>query len=209
MPPSCSRSFDEARAIPESDLREIVEEAGRAPSWANSQPWKVYIATGQALARIKKDHLQRSMRGETGHADFETMHRMDWGLQSRQNMAAWSASISGYLGSGHAQDFSLLQAHLFDASAIAYIAIPQPAPAWAIMDMGGFVQTLMLSATNRGIGSIPAYELVKYPEPVRAVMGIPSSELLATGIALGYADDAHINGFRSQRMPVDEYLVIK
>ena len=203
------RSFIKDRAIAIADLQDIVEEAGRTPSWANSQPWKVYIATGQTLAQIKEDHLQRAMRSEPGRADFETMHRMDWSLQAQQNMGRWNVTISRYLGREHGQDFPRLQAHLFNASAIAYLAIPEPAPAWAIMDMGAFAQTLMLSATAHGVGSIPAYELVKYPKPVRKVMGIPDSELLALGIAMGYADEAYINGFRSQRMSLDEYQVIK
>lgn len=203
------RSFIEDRPLSESDLKSIVAEAGRTPSWANSQPWKVYIATGDALARIKKDHLERSLRREPGRADFENMHRGDWSLQAQQNMSQWSNAIVSYLGQTHGQDFPQLQAHLFNASAIAYIAIAEPAPAWAIMDTGAFAQTLMLSATAHGIGSIPAYELVKYPKPVRSVMGIPNNELLAIGIALGYADDAYINDFHSVRMPLDEYLVIK
>ena len=28
-------------------LMDIVRQAQRTPSWANSQPWKVYIATGE------------------------------------------------------------------------------------------------------------------------------------------------------------------
>lgn len=203
------RSFAEERPVTKSVLEDIVSEAGRAPSWANSQPWKIYIATGQTLARIKEDHLQRAQRGQQGRADLETMHRQDWSLQAQQNMTDWNRSISGYLGSAHMQDFVMAQAYLFHVSAIAYLTIPEPAPAWALMDMGAFAQTLMLSATNHGIGSINAYEMVKYPEPVRAAMGIPSNELLALGIALGYADNAYINDFHSLRMPLDKYLVIK
>ena len=39
------RNFSE-REIPVQVLENIVRAAERAPSWENSQPWNVYIATG-------------------------------------------------------------------------------------------------------------------------------------------------------------------
>ena len=46
------RNFKED-AIPVPVLEDIVRTAERAPSWENSQPWNVYIATGETLKRIK------------------------------------------------------------------------------------------------------------------------------------------------------------
>ena len=42
---SSIRSFAK-QDIPKETLVEIVKEAQRSPSWVNSQPWKVYMATG-------------------------------------------------------------------------------------------------------------------------------------------------------------------
>ena len=39
------RYFTNQQIAPD-DLKEIVQLAQRTPSWANSQPWQVYIATG-------------------------------------------------------------------------------------------------------------------------------------------------------------------
>lgn len=33
------------RTIAHDDLRQIVQAAQQAPSWVNSQPWQVYVAT--------------------------------------------------------------------------------------------------------------------------------------------------------------------
>lgn len=40
-------------------LRNIIEQAQRAPSWANTQPWEFVIATGQPLAEIRRGYLER------------------------------------------------------------------------------------------------------------------------------------------------------
>jgi nitroreductase len=54
--------------------------------------------------------------------------------------------------------------------------------------LGAFSQTLILSAYRRGIGSLLAYEIVKYPELVRQFIEIPDDQTIAMGVALGYPD---------------------
>ena len=33
--------------IPRSQLEQIIQDALTTPSWVNSQPWRVYVATGK------------------------------------------------------------------------------------------------------------------------------------------------------------------
>ena len=68
--------------------------------------------------------------------------------------------------------------------------------------------SLMLAASEKDIDSIPAYELIKYPEVLRENIPIPEDEDIIAGIALGYASNAKINEFRSSRLNVDEILKI-
>lgn len=203
------RDFD-GTPIPEETIRSIIKQAGRAPSWANAQPWRVYVATGKTLARIRDRHIDRVSRGMQGESDFENMHRGDWGAQAQRNMSGWSQDIFyRYLKGDPAETFATANAQLFNASAVAYLTIERPYPDWSVLDLGAFEQTLALAATNVGIDSMIAYEFVKFPDIVRKEMEIPHNEVLAIGMGLGYATDKPINGYRSPRMKVDEYLTIK
>ena len=47
--------------VSREDLVDIVRTAQQAPSWVNSQPWRVYAATGATLAGIKKRMLRTSL----------------------------------------------------------------------------------------------------------------------------------------------------
>ena len=51
---------------------------------------------------------------------------------------------------------------------------------------------LILAATDLGVDSIPAYELVKYPYILRNNLPILDDEDIIMGIALGYESDEHI-----------------
>lgn len=202
------RDFD-GRPLDERMIRKVVEMAGRAPSWANSQPWRVYVAMGGTLGRIRSRHMELARRGVRGASDFENMHRDDWGAQPQRNMTDWSQDLFyGYLG-GDMEAFANANTRLFNASAIAYLTLERPYPEWSVLDLGAFEQTLALAAASEGLDTMIAYELVKYPQVVREEMGIPKGEDLAIGIALGKASDEKVNGYRSRRMGLDEYLTIR
>ena len=38
-------------------LEKVMEAALRAPSWANTQPWEIYVAGGEVLNRLRKAYL--------------------------------------------------------------------------------------------------------------------------------------------------------
>lgn len=46
------RAFDPNKPISDELIEKIMVSAQRTPSWTNSQPWKVYVATGETLAII-------------------------------------------------------------------------------------------------------------------------------------------------------------
>ena len=180
-----------------------------APSWANSQPWRVYIATGETLEGIKKAHLATAEQGIRGGAEFSTMHREDWDLKSRRNMSQWMGGIQQFLGMENVSEYTDSQSHLFNAQAIVYLTIPKRSSYWTIYDLGAFSQTLMFSAYGRGLGSMPAYETVKYPQMVRQFMDISDEQTTAMGIALGYTDEKKLNDFVSDREDIEDMLEIK
>ncbi|WP_125580186.1 nitroreductase [Levilactobacillus cerevisiae] len=205
-----SRDFD-GRPIAPEILRTIVSEAQHAASWANAQPWQVVIATGETLAQIKRQHLTQSRQGVVGNADLTVAHRTEWPDAPRKNMATWSYELGNHLreaGVGQA-GYSQTQDHLFNASALVYLVLQAPVNEWEVFDLGAFSQMLMLSATDHGIQSIPAYEVVRYPDTLRETFGLPETSRFMMGIALGYENRQPINDFRSSRVATKQILTLK
>lgn len=196
--------------IDRATLEALVTDAKQAPSWANAQPWQVVIATGETLAQIKAGHRDRSRRGVAGNADLTVAHRTAWTTASRQNMATWNREMSQHLLANDAQaSYGQTQDDLFNAAALVYLVLREPVNEWAVFDLGAFSQTLMLSASNHGIQSIPAYEVVRYPDTLRDVFDLDQTHRFIMGIALGYRDQAAINDFRSSRVANQQFLTIK
>lgn len=198
------RDFD-GRPVPVETLRAIVEDAQKAPSWVNAQEWRVWIAVGDKLGRIRASYAKRTAAGIKGNSDFAAAHREQWSAMAQENMALFSSRREK---AGLAEVKEASQAQLFHAPAVAYLTVPKTASHWALLDLGGFEQTLLLAACARGVDSVPAYNLIKYPDILRDELGIPDDLALAVGVALGYAKDVPLNAFRSTRRAVDEILTI-
>ena len=196
--------------LPKETLREIVEEAAQAPSWVNSQPWQVYIATGETLKAIKEEHLRLSKAEEDPNPVLEPLSREHWAPRQQQNMADMYAGIMQFLADRgmSGDDFTIANTSLFNAPAIAYLAIANGSSAWSVMDLGGLSYGLMLAAANRGIDSIPAYEFVRYPQHLAEHLHVADGYSVVMGVGLGIRANDAINDWRCGRLPFEEYAQI-
>lgn len=190
-------------------LKEIVRIAGISPSWENSQPWNVYIATGEISDEIREEWISRHEKEIKGSPDMPTGHRTDFSKRGQENMASFLNDVCEYCEDHDMELFKQTQAVLFNAPALVYLTLPKGYTKWAVYDLGGFGMSLMLAAKELGVDSIPAYEIVKYPDVIRQHMDIPDDEDLIMGIALGYEASDKINEYRSPRLDVDEILTIR
>lgn len=147
-------------------IKKVVKLAQQAPSWVNSQPWQVYCAMGKSLAQIKTAYHEEDLAGNHGHPDLAVMSREDWSDGTQANMKQWRHGIVHHFATfdeAHQQMTEASQT-LYNSPVILYITIPKASPDWSILDAGAFGQTLMLAATDLGLGSIPTYNSVRFPD---------------------------------------------
>ena len=178
--------------IDDDVLKEIIEISESAPSWVNSQPWNVYMAKDETLDEIKKEWLERNEKGIKGEPDLPVGHRTDFSPRGQENMESFIGDIAQYNDDEELEYFNHTQHVMFNAPAIVYLTLPKQRTQWSIYDLGGFGMAILLAATDKGIDSIPAYEIAKYPDILRKYLPIPDDEDIIIGIALGYKSDEKI-----------------
>lgn len=201
------RAFSD-QPVTQAQLETIVTEASQTASWVNSQPWKVYVATGQTLEAIRADHQRLIAEGVKSNPVFPVQSRADFHPDQQANMAAWSQHLEAEEGLD-INEFWQLNRELFRAPAIMYFALPKSSPRWSVLDMGAFLQTASLSANNLGLGTMVAYELIKFPDVLAEHLAVDPGYELVIGMAMGYAADHPINAFYSPRQPLAQLLTIK
>lgn len=195
-----------AQPVSESDLRTIISQAQMSPSWVNSQPWHVYVANGETATQIRTAYANGAADGIKGHPDLPLTHRTDWSATAQANMANFATERDAM---GIGETFVNSETEVFKAPTLVFLTIAKPSNPWSLYDLGLFSQSLMLASKNLGIDSIPAYNIVRYPDVLREIMAIPADQVIVMGIALGYATDNPINTFQPQRQAVDDVMTIK
>jgi nitroreductase len=200
-----------AKKVNEKTLAKIIEQSQQSPSLLNSQPWRAYAVTGQALADLRAAYHQLQAEGKDPEEDFASMLSLNWDTFPSQNMANMGASQT-YFFSNKVKLFDDANNALFDAPVIVFLTIPKQSPAWSVFDLGIFAQSIMLHAIDAGLATMPAHSLVSYPNTVRKIVGIPENESVGMAIGLGYPDrGAAVNDkkFIPDRLPLAKIYKLK
>ncbi|HTG00842.1 MAG TPA: nitroreductase [Nitrospirota bacterium] len=184
-------------------LTKILEPALHTPSWANTQPWEIFVAAGDPLERIRTAYAGMLKNCVPRNPDI-AMPR-EWPDACRMRMETLKAERTSLLERECAEPASLpdlmqMNYRLFNAPVVVYLCMDRCLTPWSLFDLGALSHGIMLTATEQGVGSAVAITLAAHPEIIRRELDIPDSLAVAIGIALGYADpDSPQNKFRSTR----------
>lgn len=205
------RAFTD-RAVDPALLRDIFAAAQRAPSGGNLQPWQAVILTGAPWQAVKDAVAERIAMGREGY-------QPEYDIYPKGLVDPWE---SRRFGVGEALYASLgipredKRARLaqfmdnyrgFGAPVMLFLhcsRIMGP-PQWA--DMGMWMQSVMLLLVEAGLASCPQECWAMYGETVRKTLGLDDGQILFSGLAIGYADDAKpVNQWPVPRVGIDEAI---
>ncbi|MDX1670615.1 MAG: nitroreductase family protein, partial [Limnobacter sp.] len=70
-----------------------------------------------------------------------------------------------------------------------------------------FMQSLMLAATEQGLGSCAQGALGLYRSPIEKHFKIPKNYHLLCGVALGFETGHKVNGFQPEKMKAADLMI--
>jgi len=194
--------------VPQAVLDEVFGLAQLAPSNCNIQPWKVFVASGAMRDELRNRMVEHVTKGDPVQPDFEHLPNFEGIYRKRQVDCA----VELYNNMGIARDdregrarASLRNFELFDAPHVAFIGMERQFGVTVALDVGMYIQTLMLVMTSFGIGSCAQGSMRYYPQDVRDLFGEPDSTAILCGISFGYEDESvAANRTRVGREPLGE-----
>jgi nitroreductase len=198
--------------VPPEILKRIVDAALHAPSASNSQPWELAVVSGAKLEEIK-----RAIMDNPGRLSVDMPGLVNYPEPYASRRAAVMAGALEKMGIARDDKQARAQwgvqgAKLWGAPTCIYVMIDRgffyvddKINIWPAFDCGAIAQTILLLATENGLGSIPAVQPVLYPDLLRERLNLPASKLFVLGIPVGYPDwDAPVNELRTTREPLDQ-----
>ena len=196
---SC-RKF-QSKKIPEEVLKDIISISLMSPSWCNSQPWTIYVATGNTLEEIRKEWISKNKEKVKGYADINPGHRTDFSERSQATMAKFFKIGDNLTNKNELEESN---ADFFNAQAMVYLTLNKGHQPYSVLDLGGIEMAIMLAAKDHGVDSIPAYTTIMYPDVLRKYMKISDKEDIVIGVALGYEEKSPLNDLRAEKLTIEE-----
>ncbi|MBI2909185.1 MAG: nitroreductase [Chloroflexi bacterium] len=192
--------------VPGEVLRDLLEIAVRAPSWANSQPWEFAVLGGGVVEQVRKAILQKAAAGAAPYSDIPWPEFPSPWLDRIKNNGRRLFEVLGIRRDDVEKRrwWSLQGPGLFGAPNAIIFYLDRSLTAWSLFDLGLLAQNVMLAAQHYGLGTCAQAALVRYPDVLRRILNIPDSKKIVVGISIGYPDwDAVPNTHQSDREPLD------
>ena len=204
-------------------VEEILEDTRQAPSWSNTRPFMLALATGERADRLRAayiaefdvtlpvQHKKRgamvrlALSGKAPDGDYRTWapHPADLLPHSQAVGSQLYAHMGIARDDRKARDAAVRRnCEAFGAPVIGFVLVHKGLMPFAALDAGIMLQTLFLSAKAHGVDSCPLGVLATWRRPFDAEFEAPADYRLITGFALGYASDAPVNDFRAERRAV-------
>ena len=204
-------------------VEEILEDTRQAPSWSNTRPFMLALATGERADRLRAayiaefdvtlpvQHKKRgamvrlALSGKAPDGDYRTWapHPADLLPHSQAVGSQLYAHMGIARDDRKARDAAVRRnCEAFGAPVIGFVLVHEGLMPFAALDAGIMLQTLFLSAKAHGVDSCPLGVLATWRRPFDAEFEAPADYRLITGFALGYASDAPVNDFRAERRAV-------
>jgi nitroreductase len=196
-----------ARPVGREIQERIFATAQRTASWCNSQAWQVNVASGAAVERLRAALLDaaRAGRKETDFdfpAEYTGVYlerRRECGFQLYSAVGVERGDKEGY------QRQTLENFRLFGAPHLAVLTSDPGLGVYGAVDVGGYVQVLLLAMQAHGVAAIPQAALASQSALLKSMLGIPAERRMVCGISFGYEDRDHpANSYRTRRAGVQD-----
>lgn len=195
------------KPVAKEKIEQIIEAARFAPSGVNIQPWKVAVVTGIKRQAICEAFISAFRSGQKMNPDFQ-YYPLQW--REPYKSRRFKCGMALYKALGIERDDKArrkeqweLNYNFFHAPVGMFIYLDDYLEKGSWMDMGMFLQNLMLAARGVGLETCPQAAMAEYPDIVREQLNLVGQHIVC-GLALGYADWDHpVNQYRTERESVD------
>ena len=199
--------------VPRETIEEILAVASRAPSGTNTQPWNVYVLTGESKSELSRKILAAYDDPEEAatHKEEYAYYPTEWRSPfiDRRRKIGWD--LYGLLKIGKADKARMHDQHgrnysFFDAPVGLMFTIDRVMQQGSWLDYGMFLQNIMVAARARGLDTCPQAAFTQFHRIIMEHIGAPPNEMLVCGMSLGHADRAAVEiQLQTERATVNEF----
>ena len=190
------------------EVMAVLQAAACAPSNSNTQPWRVHVVTGAPMRQLG-EALVSAFREDKLPASAHFPDPLPQEFGARQ--ADFAQRYYGALGIDRADASARARQTqrnftFFGAPVGLIFTIDGRLTRHSWLDLGLFVQSVMLAAKARGIDTCPQVSFARFHEVIARHLRMEPHEVTACGMSMGYGDaEADVNRMGMPRQRVEEF----
>ncbi len=199
------------RPVSREVIEHILDVARYAPSGTNTQPWQVFVLGGEVKVALSGDILaDYEVNPEREEREYE-YYPTDWyePYLSRRRACGWGLYGSLGIERGQKDRMHVQRGRnylFFDAPVGLIFTIERRLNTGSWMDLGMFMQNVMLCARGQGLHTCPQAAFANYHSLIRRHLAVSDEEIVVCGMAMGYRNPhAPENIWRTDREPVSGF----
>ena len=195
--------------VPDDVLTTLLSTALRAPSGGNLQPWKIHVMTGDTLKNFTNEAVEITLAGKMEEPTHPAYPSPLWEPQ-RSWRYKLGEDMYALLGIPRENKMGRLawfaqNAKFFEAPVGIIITGDKRLNMPQHMDIGIFIQSLMLLAREAGLHTAPQGWWRNWPSVCHKYLDIAETDEVLVGMSLGYGDpEANVNDLYADRAELDE-----
>lgn len=201
--------------IPVETVIEILDVAARAPSGHNTQAWNVHVLVEDALHRLSESILERLNATDSvpDQPEFDSYPR-EWispYIDRRRKVGKdMYTLLSIPRGDTKGMRTQLLKNYTFFGAPVGLMfTLPRIMVPGSVLDLGMFMQSVMLTALARGISTCPQAAFAPFHRIISEQLCLPRDQVVICGMSMGYADaTAPVNQVVTQREPASSFSFV-
>ena len=196
-------------------IRSLLTDGLTAPSWSNTRPFMVGIVQGEQRDRISQklvSKLRDSAELPNLGSNPDFTHEIPYPKPLSERSQRVGLGIYGALGIERGDSkarFGFMERNyeFFGAPTALFFFTHRGLDQFGTLDLGLFMENIMLGAEAKGLGTCPQGFLGNYPDVVKSEFEVDENYALVCGMSIGYASDHPINNWKAERLPIDDLLV--
>ncbi|MFW2374150.1 MAG: nitroreductase [Gammaproteobacteria bacterium] len=196
--------------VPRELLLQIIDTAKYSPSYKNTQPWEVMIVSGEKKQELSNRLLELLEQDTAPSPDLiepaswpqTQLNRINQLYEKRGKATGLDLTDPAIIKKSKKANF-----RFYNAPHALYFYQDASLSDWSVLDIGMFIQSVMLAANALGLGTVPQAFAVDFAPQVKSLLSIPESKRLIVGMSLGYPDrELPINQLRTDRADTEELI---
>ncbi len=201
------------KPVPREVIEDILRVAARAPSGTNTQPWNVWVLTGEAKRALsrKLQAVHNDPAAAATHTEDYAYYPTQWQSPfiERRRKVGWD--LYSLLGLAKTDKPGMHAQHgrnydFFDAPVGLMFTIDRVMQQGSWLDYGMFMQSLMVAARGRGLDTCPQAAFNSYHRIILPHIGAPAEHRLVCGMSMGFADTSAVaNTLTTEREAVASF----